>query len=158
LMARQGGTTGLVLDYKLIRYDVYWNGLAYTGSNDTTSDDLFPVYPTIAGPTYTFNVPLSLNLDAMEADDLIYVKLNMSSNASGAIVDFSNTFNTDTDNPFEITSNPSGNSYTLDTGYGDENVKLFGSTLDGEEVIPEPATLALLLLGGLTLLSRRPEA
>ncbi len=73
LMARQGGTSGPFLDYKLIRYDVYWDGLGYVGSNDTTSDDLFPVYPTITGPgpTYTFNVPLSLNLEAMEADDLI---------------------------------------------------------------------------------------
>ena len=149
LMARQGGSSGPVLDYKLIRYDVYWDGLNYVGSNDTTWSHLFPVYPTITGPgpTYTFNVPLSLNLDAMEADDLIYVNLMISSNATGAIVDFSNTFTTDTHNPFEITSNPSGNSYMLDTGYGDENVKLFGSGLDGEEVIPEPATILLLSAG-----------
>ena len=151
LMARQGGSSGPVLDYKLIRYDVAWDGLEYVGSNDTTWNYLFPVNPTITGPTtgptYTFDVPLSLDLDAMEADHLIFVSLSISSNASGAIVDLSNTFQTDTSNPFEITSNPSGNSYMLETGYGDENVKLFGSTLDGEEVIPEPGTILLLGAG-----------
>lgn len=161
LMARQGSSTGPLLDYIVIDYDVYWDSAAgqYVGFNDTTWSHIFEVAPTVTGTTWDFNVPLSLDLDDMMADDLIYLELKLTTSArNGAIVDFSNTLKPDQDNPFVLTSCPPGSSYILETGYSEvDGVSLFGD-LDGQELgapVPVPAPFFLLGSGLIGLLGVR---
>ena len=151
LMARQGSSTGTLLDYKVIRYDALWDSSSgmYVGSNDITWSYLFPVSPTQTGPSFNFVVPLSLDLDQMLADDSIYLSLYISTVGELATVDFSNTLKTNQDNPFVIVSSPPGSSFTLATNsvYTTYGIGLFGE-LDGQEVSgPVPIPGAIWLLG-----------
>lgn len=156
MYARQGDFSPY-LDSKHIRYNVSWNDISsqYDGFNDNANwDDLFQVDPEVTGPTYTFDIPLSLDLDGIVADgDPIQLNITLGSNASyGVIADFSNTLKTNQDNPFAITSSPPGSSYRLvtDSNYENFGVGLFGS-LDGEVVsgnpVPLPSTIFLLISG-----------
>ncbi len=155
MYARRGSFNPL-LDSKEIRYIVSWNNTQYQGfnNNDNDNNDLFQVYPTVAGLTYTFDIPLSLNLNEIKADgDPVMLELRLWSHAmNGVIVDFSNTLKTDHDNPFVITSSLPGSSCRLvtDSDYENFGVSLFGS-LDGEIVsgnpVPLPSTIFLLISG-----------
>ncbi len=155
MIAYQGEYMGPILDRIHIRYEVANN----VGFNDNDNwDNLMNVYPTFAGSTYHFDIPLSLNLDDMPADERIYLDLRIHTSAyMGATADFSNTLQTNHDNPFVITSSLPGSSYQLYTSYsGVDGVSLFGN-LDGEIVdgsgtgdqtpIPEPTTMLLLSTG-----------
>ena len=166
-------TSGHVFSRDLqVYYDVSWDSSSnqYIGYNHNEYnedwDDLFQVNPTVTGSTYNFDVPLSLNLEGLPADEMTYVQVWISTFAGGAITDFSNTLKTDPDNPFVITSSPPGSTYILETDYSEvDGVGLFGN-LDGEIVggsgtgdtpIPEPATILLLGTGlvGIAGITRR---
>lgn len=142
------------LDSKVIRYDVLWDDASnqHVGLNDNEDgENLFQVNPTVDGLTYSFDIPLSLDLTGMSADDPVLLYIQLFTKGQLATVDFSNTLKTDQDVPFVLTSSPPGSSYMLDTDsdYIVDGVGLFGS-LDGEEVggaVPVPGTFLLLLSG-----------
>jgi len=169
LTAKQGGTT---LDSITIRWG-YWVEdpsyyYKYFASNDTSYENLYNVFPVVTGSTYNFDVPLGLNLNDMEADEPITLVLQLGSGAKVAIADFSNTLKTDPDNPFEIISNPSGNSYALNSFVAASTVGLFGDLEDWEPLgggtsggapVPEPSTILLFGIGlvGIAGVTRRKK-
>jgi hypothetical protein len=159
MVAKQNGS---LVDMKTIDYDINYDAgtNSFTYGNSADWSDLFLIYPSISGSTFSFNTALNLYLDDIQADSEVYIELRLSADAKGAIADFSNTFSTDQSNPFEIMNNPSGNSYLLDTG-SDEGYNLFGildeTTIggNGPPAVPEPSTMILLGTGLLVLTGTR---
>jgi len=127
-------------------------------------ENLYNVDPDFTGSAYNFDVSFGLELEDMEADTPTFLELTLSTGANVAITDFSNTLKTDPINPFVITSNPTGNSYILNSVQQGNTVGLFGA-LDGGTVggsgtgnpVPEPATIFLLAAGlvGIAGVTRR---
>ena len=167
---------GSLLDSIMIRWGYwiedpayYYNYFANNNTYDALlnpdgRENLYNVDPDFTGSAYNFDFSLELELDDMEADTPTFLELTLGTGANVAITDFSNTLKTDPINPFVITSNPTGNSYILNSVQQGNTVGLFGA-LDGGTVggsgtgnpVPEPATIYLLAAGlvGIAGVTRR---
>ncbi|NOR26819.1 MAG: hypothetical protein GQ542_20990 [Desulforhopalus sp.] len=125
----------------------------------TISDPDDPLYG-LYGRLYRWEeVPIGVPLEGFKADEIINVRIDLSSQTTGyGYGNFFNTFATDTNSPFAITSGPEGSSYNLTTLSSNNgfDVSLFGPLeLNSTPLvapIPIPSTILLMGSGLLGLL------